>query len=354
MMTMIRVERIFRLALLYAGAAVMGLAFKSLGIPLPWMIGPLILSAILFVSGIAQASVPVQTRPFGQMTVAAQVGLAFSPEALTDLIELAPLLLGSAVASAFCALGLGVALSKMTGVRLPQAILSVFPTSPVEAAVMAERYGCDPAPVILSQTVRIASIVVLVPISIYLIDGWPDRSGTLRVVVFDPLGHLMLALIAVAAALSFRKLRISNPYFLGPLTAVAALTASGMPLPAFPPEVLAAAQIVLGTWLGSTFRRSLFERGRELVIAAFGSSIALLIAVSAIAVSLSWVSGQDWEVLVLGAAPGGVTEMALTAKFLGIDVALVTAFQLTRILIFMPNIPWIIRLISKWEARQGG
>lgn len=345
-------HRLLRLMLLYIAAGFTGWGFRTLGVPLPWMIGPLLLSAALFVSGIASAPVPVQTRPFGQMTVAAQVGLAFSPTALAAVFDLAPLLIGSALLSAFCALSLGVMLSKITRIRLPQAILSIFPTSPVEAAVMAEHYRCDPAPVILSQTVRIAAIVILVPISLYLIDGWPDRSGTVRQTTFDPLGNMLLAAIAVFAAVLFKKLRLSNPYFLGPLTFIAALTSAGVSLPAFPPEVLAAAQIVLGTWLGSTFRRSLFARGRELVIAAFGGSIALLIAVSTIAVCLAFLSDQSWEVLVLGAAPGGVTEMALTAKFLGIDVALVTAFQLTRILLFMPNLPWIIRLISNWETRR--
>jgi membrane AbrB-like protein len=116
--------------------------------------------------------------------------------------------------------------------------------------------------------------------------------------------------------------------------------------------MLAAAQIVLGTWLGSTFRRELFARGGKLVATLIGSALLLLAVVSACATGLAALTGQNWEVLVLGAAPGGVTEMALTAKFLGVDLALVTAFQLTRILIFMPNIPWIIKVIDKLERKR--
>lgn len=73
---------------------------------------------------------------------------------------------------------------------------------------------------------------------------------------------------------------------------------------------------------------------------------------SAVAVALALILGLDWELMVLSAAPGGVTEMALTAKFLGLDVALITAFHLTRIFIFIPNIPWIIGLIHRFEEQR--
>ncbi len=200
--------------------------------------------------------------------------------------------------------------------------------------------------------VRIASVVILVPISIYAIDGWPASARPNSSGSFDPMGVAALAVLAAAGAFLFRKLGLSNPNFLGPLVLASAVTAAGVDLPSFPREILAAAQIVLGTWLGSTFRRELFVEGGKLVAALIGSAVLLLAAVSACAIGFATIAEQNWEVLVLGAAPGGVTEMALTAKYLGVDIALVTAFQLTRILIFMPNIPWIIMLIDRFERKR--
>jgi uncharacterized membrane protein AbrB (regulator of aidB expression) len=109
---------------------------------------------------------------------------------------------------------------------------------------------------------------------------------------------------------------------------------------------------VLGVWLGSTFRRSLFKAAGRLVITSILSTLILLAMTSAVAVAIAVTLGLDWELMVLSAAPGGVTEMALTAKFLGQDVALITAFHLTRIFIFIPNIPWIIGLIHRYEKRS--
>ena len=341
-----RFKATLQLAALYLCAIAAGWVFSRLNVPLPWMIGPLILSASVYISGLMTVRVPVKTRPFGQMTIAAQVGLAFKPAALAALLSLAPLLVGAAIVTAILASLVALLTARMAPMGLAQAFLATFPTSPVEAAVMAERLDCDPAPIVLAQTMRIAAVVIFVPLSIYALDGWPDRSGLIRGGTFDLWGNGFLAALAIAGAVLFKVLRISNPYFLGPLTFSAAAAAMDFHATAFPPLMLSAAQVVLGTWLGSTFRRELLRNGRRLI------ALLLLAIVSAFAVGVAQISGLDWEVLVLGLAPGGVTEMALTAKFLGVDLALVTAFQLTRIFIFMPNIPWIVQLVARFEVRR--
>lgn len=349
---MTTMHRMAFFAALYAAAAVAGWVFKSVGLPLPWMLGPLVLSAGAYVSGLARIPAPVRTRPFGQMTVAAQVGLTFTPAAFASLLELAPLIVGLALVSGAIATVVAIMLARATEMRLAQAFVSTFPTSPVEAAVIAERLGIAPAPVVVAQTVRIAMIVFLVPMSIYIVDGMPVRPADGAAQGFMPLGHLTLAALAVAGALAFRMLRLSNPFFLGPLAVSAVITAFGVQLPPFPPLVMALAQIALGAWLGSTFRRDLFASGDGHILATSVAALALLALISAVALGLAHLGAYPWETLVLGAAPGGVTEMALTAKFLGAEVALVTAIQLTRIFLFMPNIPWIVRLIARAEARR--
>ncbi|MBQ2259732.1 MAG: AbrB family transcriptional regulator [Loktanella sp.] len=245
---------------LYAAAAAAGWVFAQTGLPLPWMLGPLVLSAAAYVSGVTKVKVPVRTRPFGQMTVAAQVGLTFTPAAFASLLNLAPLIVGLAVVSGIIASLVAIILARATDMRLAQAFVSTFPTSPVEAAVIAERLGIPPGPVVAAQTIRIAMIVLLVPMSIYLIGGMPDTGKAFAAEPFA-ISHARLAILAISGALLFRFLRLSNPYFLGPLAVSAAVSAFGVELPPFPLLVMALAQIALGTWLGSTFRRNLFTSG---------------------------------------------------------------------------------------------
>lgn len=335
----------------YVFAAAGGLVFYKLGLPLPWMIGPLVVTAALTFSGVMVARIPVQTRPFGQGVVASQVGLSFSPAVFASLLQMAPLLIGMALMIILVGFSIALVLSRMAGIRLSSALIATLPTSPVEAAVIAERYDFPPAPIILSQTMRISTVVVLIPMGIFFIDGEIGRTVRQFNGHFDPFSLVALAGLAVGGMMLFGKLRISNPYFLGPLAMSSAITAAGVELAPFPSVVLWAAQVVLGTWLGSNFHRRLFTSAGRMVFASIVSTLLFILASALIAAALSQVVGMNWETLVLASTPGGVTEMALTAKFLGIDVALITAFHLTRIFIVVPSIPYLIDRLHRYESR---
>lgn len=207
-------------------------------------------------------------------------------------------------------------------------------------------------PVVLSQTIRMSAVVLLVPFALYALEGWPEvNRAPLALGMVDTFQIILLPGLGCAAMIVFRLCRIPNPNFLGPLTLTAALAASGHALLPFPPIVLALAQIVLGTWLGACFQRELMGSTRRLLLGCAANILLILALSSAGAVAIAALSGLDWHTMILGAAPGGVAEMALTAKFLGQNVALITAFHLTRIFIIMPNIPWIVALIVRWERR---
>ncbi|MGP9788793.1 AbrB family transcriptional regulator [Roseinatronobacter sp. NSM] len=341
------------LALLFAVSGCGGWAFERIGAPLPWMIGPLVVTAIIFMGPAPSVTVPNRLRPLGQVVVATQVGLAFSPQALDLLLALAPVIVGAALATGLCIFVVALLVARITGQSLAQAFLSFVPTSPVEAATMAQAAGIDPAPVVFSQTLRLASVVIVLPFTIYALSGWPDAQRTpVSLGQFDPLPLLVLAAIGVAGAWLFRILRVPNPNFLGPMAVAALLAVSGSGLMPYPPDILALAQILLGTWLGATFRRDFVASSLRLTLVSAVSSVLLLALCSLSAVLIAVVSGVDWHIMVLGAAPGGVVEMALTAKFLGQNVVLITTFHLVRIFIFMPNIPWIVRQIVRYETRK--
>lgn len=336
------------IALAYLVSAIAGYAFQTLGIPLPWMIGPLVVTATLFLSGLFKTPIPSTTRPFGQGVVAAQVGMAFSPAVFASLLAWAPLLLGAAMMTICAGLLTALVLSRMTGIRLSNALIATLPTSPVEAAVIAERHGLHIAPIILCQTLRISIVVVIVPIALYYIEG-ATRGPSQFVSTFEPLGLLIVVALSVIGVILFKALHISNPFFLGPMAMTSAATAMGFDLAHFPTVIIWAAQVVLGTWLGATFRRSFFATAGTLVPATILSSL-MFVALSALAATgAALLLGMNWETLVLSTAPGGVTEMALTAKFLGMDVALISAFHIVRIFVIVPLAPFLVALLNRWE-----
>jgi len=340
-----------RTATAYGLAALAGWGASRLHIPLPWMIGPLLVTAGLSIAGIMDHPLPVRTRPFGQAVVATTVGLAFTDRALAVVLGMLPLLVGLTAITTIFALAVSVVQARLAGVQLSRMVLATFPVAPVEAAVIAESRGLPVAPVILAQSLRIAAIVVLIPTLLYAIDGFsrPDRAGATASQVFDDPMLVALPLIGLAGGYMFRRLGWANPWFLGPLSLAAGLTAVGIELPRYPPFVLAGAQVILGAWLGSTFQADLLRAARrELAISVLGTLGFLMLACGS-AAALARLTPLDWRLLVLGIAPGGVTEMALTARFLHQDMSVVTAAHVVRIFLLMPLARPLIRWIQRFD-----
>src|SRR3546814_5672475 len=92
-------RRIIELALCYAVASVAGYLFSLLDLPLPWMIGPLIATALIGLV-VKPIDIPTRTRPIGQVMISAHVGLAFNAAALTAILDHGVTILCVAVATA--------------------------------------------------------------------------------------------------------------------------------------------------------------------------------------------------------------------------------------------------------------
>ena len=337
------------LALCYGLSSCAGYLFSSLGLPLPWMIGPLIATALVGMV-VKPVDIPTYTRPVGQVAVSAHVGLYFNAAALAAIVDHGLAILAVALATAMIGFLLSGVLRRMTGTDPVTAFLASMPGGPVEMGNLARQYGGDPGPVVFAQTLRISAIVILVPAALYyLLDESRGRLPDAEIVL-DFQGMALLAAGAAGTAAVFHLCRISNPFFLGPLAFSCVATVLGLPLAPFPHAVVAIAQILLGTWLGSTFRRELFLNAGRLVVATTLTSMLLVALCTAFAASLALVTELPWEILVLGAAPGSITEMALTARFLHEDVALITAFHLVRIFLIIPNTPWLLALVHARAA----
>jgi len=342
-------QRFLQLALCYGVASIAGYFFDLLGLPLPWMIGPLIATALIGLV-VKPVDIPKKTRPVGQVTVSAHVGLYFNAAALTAIIDHGLVILGVALATAAIGFLMSGLLRRMTGTDPVTAFLASMPGGPVEMGNMALQYGGDPGPVVFAQTLRISAIVIFVPAALYYL--LHETRGDLAdaEVAMDFAGMALLVAGAVGSSMLFRACRISNPFFLGPLAFSCIGTVLELPLAPLPHEAVSAAQVLLGTWLGSTFRRELFLNAGRLVVATTITSMLLVVLCTAFAASLALVTDFPWEILVLGAAPGSVTEMSLTARFLHEDVALITAFHLVRIFLIIPTTPFMLALVRKRAA----
>jgi len=347
------VHKLSHIFLIYSGALGLGVVANWMGFPLPWMIG-----AMVFASGVRLADrpveIPVQTRQIGQVLVASSVGLSFTPDALAAMGSLIIPMLAAAILTIAIGFLVGAALMRMSRVDVVTAVLASIPMGPVESAVLAARHGVAPGPVVFSQTLRIISLVILIPPAIVAIDGSiEDPVAVLSRTPWSVSGALLLVAFGLAGAMLARSVKLANPFFVGSLGGAALAASLTLPITAYPYPVLVLAQVFLGVWLGAVFDRELLGRAGTFIPGAVASSLLLIALCVAMGLGLSWLTGTPWAVMVLSTAPGSVTEMALTAKLLQEGLAIVTAFHLVRIFIILPSAASIIGLTAHLAERWG-
>lgn len=339
------------LAALYAVAAAAGFTASLLHVPLPWVVGPFLITAIVAVITDMSAP-PLIGRMTGQVILGSAVGLYVTPDALDRIISSTVPIVLVAVFTILAGCVVALVVARFGKLDTATAMFSSIPGGPVEMAILAERYGGVPGRVAFTQSFRIAAIVLVLP-PLFLVAGWTFIDVMHTSVNYSIGGLAALLAIATATAVAFSAVRLTNPYFLGPMVGVGALTATGLHLSGIPGLVTAFGQLLLGVSLGAMFRRDLFRSGAHLLAIGIGGTLLLLLLCGLVAAMIAVSYGLSLEGMILAAAPGGVTEMAITAKAMSLDVSLIAAFHVVRIFVVVSTVPlvyWATTSLVQWAS----
>lgn len=333
-----------------AGALAVGLAAavacSALHVPLPWMIGPLLAVAAVRMFGV-HITGPRGGRQAGQWIIGSALGLYFTPAVVEHLGSVAWLLVVGALFAIALGYVCGYALSMLGGTDRTTALFASVPGGAAEMTILGERFGARVDEVAAAQSLRILIVVVSIP-SIYaalqLHGADPFMAGATEV-----RWPVLAALLAATALGGFvmQKLKAPNAFVLGALAVAIPLTALALTASAVPRWLINVAQLLLGCALGSRFNRSFLTRAPRFVGAVALTVVLAMILSAVFAVALARITGLHPATLVLATAPGGVAEMAVTAKVLELGVPLVTSFHVTRIVLLLlctgPLFGWLGR-----------
>ncbi|WP_234414027.1 AbrB family transcriptional regulator [Ideonella sp. A 288] len=323
-----------RIAATLALAALAGAAAQGLHVPLPWMIGPLLVTAAGSVAG-APLAASNRLRNAGQWLIGTALGLYFTPPVLGVLATLAPAIaLGVAWA---LALGFGFyrflwwsQRGRDGGLARSTAFFAAAIGGASEMAVLAERAGAQVDRVAAAHSLRVLLVVVIVPFTLQALDvHGADLAATARQQV-HPAGLAVLLAASAAGGLAMRRLGAPNPWVLGALAASATLTGLGLAGSALPRELSNAAQLAIAVALGTRFTPTFVHSAPRWLAAVAAGTLAMLAASAAFGAALAGLLGLHPATLVLATAPGGIAEVAITASVLGLGVPVVTAFQVAR------------------------
>lgn len=325
--------------LLIAGCGLAGFVAEILGLPLPFMLGPLL------VSGLAATTLPHRLPVFPWLSALrlifiAVIGLMIGTQVTPQLFSHTQALALTVMALVgFVLLSTGwnyIVFRRLGRYDRATAFYSSSPGGLYESIALGEAAGADSARLILQQFLRVIMVVTLLPIGLSLWHGAPVGSAGGMSLARDhvPLSHLPLIVLAVALGVMLGRVgRLPAGQLTGPLAVGAALSLTGVVQMEVPQWLVNLAQVVVGAALGMRFTGTTpasLRRASWLALLSVGGMLALAAAMAALMAPLT---GEDFEVMLISFAPGGVTEMALVALSLPANPAMVTLYHIIRILI---------------------
>jgi membrane AbrB-like protein len=331
-----------------------GWAFSRLGVPLPWMLGPMTLCTVAALLK-APIAAPAVVRPPMTMVIGVLLGAGFTPQVVGQVTSWLPTVLGLAVFVLVCGLACVSYFRFVAGYDRPTAYFSGMPGGLVEMVVVGEERGGDARTIALIHSTRLLFIVFTLPFLVQWMEGVRlDRSAVFSPSVFDApwTGDLWLVGTAIVGAVAGHYLRLPAKNLLGPMLASALIHVFGWSDFKPPQEIVGAAQVVLGTTIGCRFLGTPARDILRILGVSLGST-AILVAITVIfGFLISRVSDYGVIPLVLAYSPGGLAEMSLIALALNVEVAFVAAHHIIRIVFVMFGASLIYSFLPERERRE--
>jgi uncharacterized protein len=339
------------IAVLALGAAV-GACAQVVRMPLPFVLGPLAATAILGISGWPVVGVR-RLRPGAQFVIGSAIGIQFTHAIVARLALLLPLIIGSALMSiAVCACA-SAFLIVAAGLDRKTAFFATAPAGAAEMANIAARYGGEPEPIMVAQTIRVVMTVMAAP---FLVIHFANDGQFHQVDQAAVMGWPSLALLAVGSGLGgflMSRTTFPNGWFMGPLLACALASIFELLEGRVPNILVNISQIVIGCSLGAQFRREFVTRLAGMVAASATSIVLVLIIMAGAAIGCAYAFNLPVAALALSFAPAGMAEMTLTGKVLGLDAALISGFHTVRIIMVMGLVVPTFKLFDRLLDRFG-
>jgi uncharacterized protein len=325
-----------------------GWVFSLVHFPLPWTLGPLATVIVAKIVFKQQVYWPAKIRDSAMIVLGYVMGSPFTPQTGLHIVSQLPAMsMMTLLTIILCLLG-GYITGKYLDLHLTTSLLGSMPGGLAQMAIVCEDVeGSDAAAVTLMQTVRILTTVFIVPFLVLhgLADHVDQISNVVKHAHAEEIPTLFIfATLIVGLVLFARYIRVPSPYLIAPVVGTAVLVLSGVTAPALPPIVIALAQVCVGIRMGMAVEFSSFANWKKLLIFNFISIFTVIMLFLGIDYVFAKISGNSFVTAFISTAPGGITEMGLTAMMVHADLSTVIAFQLFRLifvlLVAVPVIRW--------------
>ncbi|CAN0600654.1 unnamed protein product, partial [Ectocarpus sp. 12 AP-2014] len=159
------------LAILIA-CAVLGAYFgPKVGLPAPTILGPMILSGLVHLTGLTTAAPPTVAVNATQLVMGTVIGCRFAGAEPRDVMKDLGLSLLAASAMLLVAVPTAYAVTSLTGIDIRETFLSFSPGGLPEMSILALSLDADVAYIATMHIIRIALVIALAPLFFKLISG---------------------------------------------------------------------------------------------------------------------------------------------------------------------------------------
>lgn len=332
--------RVVTIALAAAGTAVFG----QLGLPLPFLFGPMAATLIAALSRVRLAGMgPLGTA--ARSVIGVTVGSTVTP----TLVDTLPQVAGSLLIMPLYLMVIGAVgvpfLRRVHKLDPVTAFYGAMPGGLQDMVSFGQEAGGDVRALSLIQATRVLILVAVAPPILVLIYDAP-LTAPIGVPAADvPWREIALMVFAAAAGtIGGRRIGLFGAPILGPLLLTSAFTLAGLIESRPPREVILGSQFIIGMTIGVYYMGLTLRELRAYVLSGVAYSIllAVLTAIFAEAVTLLGLA-RPLEAF-LAFAPGGGAELTLLAFAVGADVTYVVPHQLVRSILVIAGAPLAWRL----------
>ncbi|WP_425090807.1 AbrB family transcriptional regulator [Tropicimonas sp. S265A] len=333
-------RRAITVALASAGAA----AFWAMGLPLPFLFGPMCACLIAALLG-------APLKGLGTISVAARtilgvaVGASITPQVVTQLPQMAASVALIPVYIVIIGL-IGVPFfHKVCGFDRVTAWYASMPGGLQDMIIFGQEAGADARALSLIHATRVLIIITVAPVILTFGFGAALTNPIGQPATDLPLHEL--ALMVAAALIGWKggeQIGLFGASIIGPMIVTAILSLTDLIHFRPPAEAIVAAQYFIGLGIGVGYVGVTLHELRRDVLA--GVAFVLILAILAAAFTeVAVLMGVASPVnAFLAFAPGGQAEMTVLAIVVGADLGYVIVHHLTRVLLVITGAPLAARL----------
>ncbi len=313
----------------------------ALHFPLYLLTGPAVLVTALSLMGARFSLLPV-FRDAAFLVIGLAVGAGVTPDTTAAFLRWPVAFAALAAMLVAILAATPPLLTRLFGIEPRAAVLASTPGHLSYVLSLSSEIGADLVQVSVIQSVRLFSLVMLVPFAALAfgvdLGGVPRAPG----LTLPATQTATLLALGLALGLVLKRLRVPAALFIGAMGVSAAGHASELSRGGLDPRLAMAALVVIGSLIGTRFNGmtpAMLRRG--LLAGLFSTVFGMALALAASWPVAGWL-GMPLAHVLVAFAPGGLETMVAIGAVIGANPGFVAAAHVARLLALIVLVPLFV------------